>query len=187
MSALTVIAAVDNACHRLAMHARELMEAHDLHGIAPGPHDDLTTSSFAAAAEPVYRASLSDDYLTRIGLSFGAVDVLMQTLGRGAPDHANDPRWQGVMSYFRHAAERYAPDYIDRFHELPSLSLLTQQTPSLVRFDLLAGLASRLGAMQLFDAASWVGEAVVDHPGTDEVELDPAGVSALASLTAIES
>ena len=42
----------------------------------------------------------------------------MQTLERGDPGVANDPRWLGVMSYFRNAGERYAPGYVERFHEL---------------------------------------------------------------------
>jgi hypothetical protein len=173
--------AIGAAASRLAGHVGAIRDAHDDHGIPAGPHDDLTSSEYAAAAGDIYRQTLSNDYLHRTGLTFGAVTVLMDLVRDRQPATVGHKRWAMVRDYFAAAAEVFAPGYRTSLDDLPSLVLATQPTPPVVRFDLLAQLASRAAVLRMFDAASWVVEAVDTLPLMHDNELDAV---ALAALTA---
>lgn len=126
---------------------------------------------------------MGDAYLERLGLTFGAVDVLMGVFSNRLVPAAEHPRWQLVQQLLTNTASLYAPEYRNRLDELPSLDLAAQETPAIVRFDLLASLASSSGTMRLFDAASWVAEISPTLPELDDVDLDPLALAALAVTT----
>jgi len=158
-----------------------LRDAHDDHNIAPGPHDDLTSPEFTAAAHIVYRETLSDSYLRQLGMTFGAVSVLMDLVVERQPQRTTQVQWLTVRGYFAAAADRLAPEHHQYLGELPSLALATKPTPPVVRFDLLAGLVSRPAVLRTFDAARWVSELADELPDLSEVELSPASIAALAA------
>jgi hypothetical protein len=174
---------IGGAAKRLAEFCTALREAHDEHGIEPGPHDELAGSGFHEAAEPIFRDSVSTEYLERIALTFGAVSVLMRFTEGKAPVVATNPKWQQVATYFTRIAERFEPDYKTELDRLPSLVLATQAAPAVIRFDLLAAQASRAAVMRMFDAASWVVEVAPTLPELADGDLDPVELAALAATS----
>jgi hypothetical protein len=178
---LTPTEIIQSAAERLAGHMAVLRDAHDDHQIAPGPHDNLTSAEYTSAAELVYRETLSDAYLRRIGMTFGAVVVLMDLVSERQPERTTQLQWMIVRGYMAATADRFSPGYEAKLSELPSLVLATQATPPIVRFDLLAGLASRAAVLRTFDAASWVAELAGDLPDLSGVELDSVSLAALAA------
>lgn len=171
------------AAQRLAGFCSAIREAHDDHGVEPGPHDDLTAAPFHEAAGRILHDSLSADYIRRTSLTFGAVSALMQFTETVAPAVAANPKWQQVVEYFTTSAELHTPNYKAELDQLPSLVLATQSSPAVIRFDLLAAEASRVGVLRLFDAASWVAEVAPTLPTLDDGDLDPVDLAALAATS----
>jgi hypothetical protein len=174
---------IGGAAQRLAGFCNSLREAHDDHGIEPGPHDELASVDFNAAAESIFRNSVSAEYLERVALTFGAVSVLMKLTEGVAPVVATNPKWQQVVAYFTLFAERFEPSYKAELDRLPSLVLATQASPAVIRFDLLAAQASRAAVVRLFDAASWVAEIAPTLPEMADGDLDPIDLAALAAAS----
>ena len=172
---------IQGAAQRLAGHMGALRDAHDDHQVPAGPHDDLSSPEYSAAAELVYRETLGEAYLRRMGMTFGAVVVLMDLVAEQRPEQTMQRQWVDVRAYFSSVADRFAPGYEAHLDELPSLGLATKSTPPIVRFELLAGLASRPAVLRLFDAANWVDELVGEMPDLSDAELGPAALAALAA------
>lgn len=165
VSPITVVAA---AAQRLAGHMAVLRDAHDLHHVAPGPHDDLTSPEFTAAALLVYRETLSQDYLHRVGVTFLGVADLMDLIAEDHPHRTAQGQWLMMRGYMNAIGTRLAPSakptpygiHVDS----PSSSLVGQSTPAIMRFDLLARLTSRAAVLRNLYAADWVSELVVALP-----------------------
>ena len=172
---------ISAAATRLAGQLTALRDAHDVHRITPGAHDDLTSSEYTEAAARVYRETLTDEYLRAVGLTSGAVAVLMDLVADHQPERTTQLQWLAVRGYFMAAAEQFAPDYAENLDELPSLNLVTQPTPPIVRFDLLAQLASRAAVLRNLDAANWVAELAEELPDVRDARLNATQVAALAA------
>jgi hypothetical protein len=172
---------IGGAARRLAGFCTALREAHDHHGVEPGPHDELAAAGFHEAAEQIFRDSVSPEYLERIALTFGAVSVLMRVTEGMAPVVATNPKWEQVATYFTLFAERFEPGYKTELDRLPTLVLATQAAPAVIRFDLLAAQVSRAAVVRMFDAASWVAEIAPTLPELADGDLDPIEVAALAA------
>lgn len=160
---------------------RALREAHEIHGVQPGPHDDLTSDEYSAAAALVYRETLSADYLQRIGITFGAVVVLMDLVAERQPQRTTQLQWLTVRGYLAAVGERFAPGYEAKIGELLTLDLVAQPTPPIVRFDLLARLVSRAAVLRNLDAADWVAELADEMPDLGSANLDAGALAALAA------
>lgn len=173
---------IGGAAQRLAEFCNSLREAHDDHGVEPGPHE-LASVGFHAAAETIFRDSVSAEYIERVALTFGAVSVLMKLTEGMAPVVATNPKWQQVVTYFTLFAERFEPGYKAELERLPSLVMATQASPAVIRFDLLAAQTSRAAVVRLFDAASWVAEIAPTLPEMDDGDLDPIDLAALAAAS----
>ncbi len=169
------------AARRIMGHMSALRDAHETHQVAPGPHDELASSEYTAVAEVVYRETLNDDYLRRLGITFGAVVVLMDLVADQQPERTTQVQWLTVRGYLAAIGERFAPGYAAHIDELPSLNLASQSTPPIVRFDLLAQLTSRAAILRNLDAASWVAELADEMPDLGDAQMDPASLAALAA------
>lgn len=178
---LSATALINAAARRLVGHMRAMRDAHENHQVTPGPHDDLTSREYTAAAALVYRETLDEDYLRRLGITFGAVVVLMDLVADRQPERTTQVQWLTVRGYLAAMAERFAPRYEAHIDELPTLNLATQATPPIVRFDLLAQLPSRAAVLRNLDAASWVVELADEIPDLDDAHIDPASLAALAA------
>ena len=141
-----------------------LRDAHEIHLVTPGPHDDLTSPEYTAAAHAIYCETLTDDYVHKIGMTFGAVAVLMDLVAEQQPERTTQLQWLTVRGYLAAIADRFAPGFDAKLQELPSLGLATQATPPIVRFDLLAQLTGRGAVLRNLDAANWVAELAGDMP-----------------------
>ncbi len=172
---------IQAAARRISGHMHALREAHEVHRIPPGPHDDLTSPEYSRAAAVVYSETLSDEYLRRLGITFGAVVVLMDMVAERQPERTTQLQWLTVRGYLAAIGEQYAPGFHAHIGELPSLSLAAQSTPSIVRFDLLAQLTSRAAVLRNLDAASWVAELTDELPDLGDAQLDPASLAALVA------
>ena len=180
-SDLTPTEIIQAAARRMTGHMQALRDAHEIHQLTPGPHDDLTSPEYTAAAALVYNETLSDDYLRQIGMTFGAVVVLMDLVAEQQPERTTQVQWLTVRGYLAAVGERFAPGYAAHLDELPSLSLATQTTPPIVRFDLLAQLTSRAAVLRSLDAANWVAELAGDMPDLGNAHMNPASLAALAA------
>lgn len=146
------------AARQVATDVDAIREAHEDHGLTPGPHDDLAADPYAIAAADVYRQTLSDAVVRRIGLTHGVVAVLMDLVAEHRPDETDHRQWRLMRRLFDAHGRHFAPGEDDPVSALPSLALAWQPTPAIVRFDLLAQLASRAAALRTLDAARWVAE-----------------------------
>jgi len=158
-----------------------LRDAHEIHQVTPGPHDDLTSREYTAATEAVYRETLNDDYVRQIGMTLGAVSVLMDLVAEQQPERTLQVQWLTVRGYMAAVAERFAPGYHAKLDELPALTMALQPTPPIVRFDLLAQLAGRGAVLRNLDAANWVAELAGEMPDLGEMQMTPAALAALAA------
>ena len=178
---LTPTELIRAAARRLASDMGTLRDAHEIHQVTPGPHDDLTSPEYTAAAALVYAETLSHEYLHQTGMTFGAVVVLMDLVAEQQPERTTQVQWLTVRGYLAAVGERFAPGYEARLDELPSLHLATQTTPPILRFDLLAQLTSRAAVLRNLDAANWVAELAGDMPDLGNTHLNPASLAALAA------
>lgn len=172
---------IQAAARRMAGLMTALRDAHEVHHVAPGPHDDLTSAEYTKAAAFVYRETLDEEYLRRIGITFGAVVVLMDLVAERQPQRTTQLQWLAVRGYLAAVGERFAPGYEAHIAELPSLNLVVQSTPPIVRFDLLARLVSRAAVLRNLDAANWVAELAGEMPDLGDAGMDPASLAALAA------
>jgi len=172
---------IQAGARRIAGHMVALRDAHEVHRISPGPHDDLTSPEYTRAVKQVYSETLNDEYLRRLGLTFGAVAVLMDLVAERQPERTTQLQWLSVRGYFAAAGDRFAPGYALDLNELPSLHLATKATPPIVRFDLLAQLASRAAVLRNLDAANWVAELAGEMPDLGDACMQPASLAALAA------
>ncbi len=162
---------IEGAAIRLAEDLAVVRSGQDEHGLEPGPHDDLATDAFATALVDAYQQTLSPGYVTRLGISLGAVVQLMELVGAKRAETANGHRWGLVQRHFHAVATAIAPNYPDRVGELPSLHLAVTPTSPIARFDMVAQAASRAGVLRLADAAAWVGELTQSLPELSNEDL----------------
>jgi hypothetical protein len=167
--------AIGGAARRVAGFAEALIEAHNDFAVPHGPFDDLTDPAFHDAARTALLETISEAQLHHIGRAFGAVAELMAEQADVQPHIAANHKWTTVEGFLRHTAMSLAPGATRSLDELPSLRVVLRPTPRIVRFELLAALASAAGAARLFDAASWVAEIAPTLHGEDapaEAPLD---------------
>ena len=159
------------AALRVVSDLDALREAHDDHGFAPGPHDDLADDEYAAAAAEIHRQTLSDEVVGRLGVLHGQIVSVMDAFAGHHPGPTDQPKWQSVRRY--HAAMSAA---FTRFGEpaakVPAVALVAKPTPAILRFDLLAGLASRAAVLRMIDAAGWVAALAGELPAVEDPEIE---------------
>lgn len=147
---------IAGAAQRLAGFCEAIVDAHVVHGIAPGVIDDLASTEFQAAATPIYELTLSADYQRDIGAAFGGIAALMDLYSEAVGVGDSEPAWAQVQRYFANAADEIAPDWRDRIIDQPTLVRATSRTPSVMRFDLLAQLVTTEAALELIAATRQV-------------------------------
>ena len=131
-------------------------EAHRL-GHGPGTHDELWDRSFHAAAVPVYRSCLPDDYLVDLAADFRRTAELMAA--SEAPLAAIDS-WQRISDYLRGCATALHAVVPVSTSDPQTLAQFGPGTPTTMRFDELAKLASKRGATDLAVHASTLSTAL---------------------------
>ncbi len=155
------------ACGRLASSARGIAQAHDL-GVAEGPHESLWSEEYHAEVVDIYGESLPVSYQRAIASLFtqSADEMAEQYLPAALTED-----WQIVTDYMRHAAAAIMSWLASQpgSPQAPgALPKLDDVTPMVIRFDLLAEIASHKGARRLEGAAL----AVQDYVGPPSVLLN---------------
>ena len=153
---------------RVRGFARSLLEAHDL-GFGPGDQNELWTLEFHRIAAPAYSASLPPWYAFELALTFERYGALMAA--SPAPSEAAHA-WTIISSYLNGAScallETTPPD--GRRNSVQRRPI-GATTPAVMRYDLLACVASREGATRLDESAAELLRAleqVVEHGISDE-------------------
>jgi hypothetical protein len=178
--------AIGAAARRVAGFAEALIEAHNDFAVPHGPFDDLTDPAFHAAARTAMLETMTEAQVHHIGQAFGAVAELMNEQADVQPHISANHRWATLQGFLRQSAASLAPGTTRSLDDLPSLGLVQRPTPRIVRFELLAALASAAGAARLFDAASWVGDIAPTLHGDDarsEAIPDAPGAAAVRAAT----
>lgn len=147
---------IAGAAQRLAGFCEEIVDAHVVHGIPPGTIDDLASAEFQTAATPIYELTLNADYQSVIGAAFGGISALMDYYREAVGVGDVEPAWSKVQRYFAIAADQLDPTWRDRVIDQPTLVRATSRTPSVMRFDLLAGLVTTDAALELIAATRQV-------------------------------
>lgn len=164
------------ACGRISRCARAIVEAHDL-GFAEGPHESPWESEFQVDAVPIFATSLPASYQLCAAEFFHKSSQAManETIpGSLATD------WAIVRSYLDSASTALTAYYAAPQDEPQEHSIgrsaetaVGEYLPMVVRFDLLAQLATREGARHLERAAVAARDHMEDHQaGLDDVELE---------------
>ncbi|MFN3219519.1 MAG: hypothetical protein ACE367_23760 [Acidimicrobiales bacterium] len=161
---------IAGAAQRLAGFCEAIVDAHVVHGISPGTIDDLASTEFQAAATPIYELTLSADYQRDIGAAFGGISALMDLYREAVGVGDAESAWEKVHRYFASAADELEPTWRDRVIDQPTLVRATSRTPSVMRFDLLAGLVTTDAALELIAATRQV-IARVSAPSSPLIDL----------------
>lgn len=147
---------IAGAAQRLAGFCEAIVDAHVVHGISPGTIDDLASPDFPASAAPIFELTLSDDYQREIGAAFGGIAALMDLYREAIGVGDIEVAWSKVQRYFANTADHLDPAWRDRVVDQPTLVRATSRTPSVMRFDLLAGLITTDAALEMIAASRQV-------------------------------
>ncbi len=154
------------ACGRIAGGAAAIVEAHRL-GVPEGPHDRPWAPDYHGEAVLVYAESLPDTYQRDIAALFSRS---AQTMAAGSIPARLAENWAIVTEYFRHASDAIAEYLTSPSAESRELVEVTSaeiegrdSPPMVIRFDALARLTTRNGAIRLEQAAVTVREHM-KHP-----------------------
>ena len=150
------------ACGRIVGGARAIIDAHRF-GVPEGPHDRLWEAEYHVEAVHVYGESLPASYQRDIASLFhhSADTMAQQTI---PAELAED--WVIIAGYMRHASAAImgwlSPERAGAATpDVGESPVIDDRTPTVIRFDRLAELASREGAGRLERAAA----AVQRHVG----------------------
>ena len=159
--------------------ANSIVQAHDL-GVEPGTHRSPWTLAYQQQAVDVYLETLPPTYLADLGVNFDACADMLE--GHDPPEVVRG-HWDIIASYLRSTAFaiRCHPGLESDAEVATDPRLIDRETPGVMRFDRLAELMHRDGALELAQAA----RAVRDHTvRVRESDLSDEELAWLQRLTA---
>lgn len=166
-------------CTRMQVFANAILKAHDL-GVKEGPFDEPWSLTYQRQAADIYFDSTPAGYQANLAKVFVAcADYLVTT--SAPPDLTED--WQIVTQYLLCASTAINEHLETIGHHDENAErrpFKDPVPPEIIRFDLIAGLCSNLGAKRLAEAATALGQ----HFASDQIVLNDNEVQLLRGVAA---